>query len=101
MMAVFIAFHRSLMRARYSAGNPVLRSQSLAKITALESSSHTGEVLLHRPEVNSRTAPLWLFFSRSCSHPLSGDSQTVHVPSGDTKDSAREGTGIPNACVAI
>ena len=63
------------------------RPQSLAKMMAFESNSHTGDVLLQFPPVRSCTVPLVTLRSQICFGPLRADSNTAHRPSGELTES--------------
>jgi len=63
------------------------RPQSLAKMMAFESNSHTGDVLLQFPPVRSCTVPLVTLRSQICFGPLRADSNTAHLPSGELTES--------------
>jgi hypothetical protein len=79
--------------ARYSTGIPMPRPQSLAKIKARESLSHTGEELLQFPAATSCSLPLSVSRSQICLGPVSVDSKAVHFLSGDTTELSLEPPG--------
>ena len=73
--------------ARYSAGRPIPRSQSLAKTIAFESSSHAGEKLLQFPPVTGIAGPPPTRRTQICFDPRVRPVYTIHFPSGETSES--------------
>ena len=73
--------------ARYSAGRPIPRSQSLAKTIAFESSSHAGEKLLQFPPVTGIDGPPPTRRTQICFDPRVRPVYTIHFPSGETSES--------------
>src|ERR1700728_3867742 len=74
--------------ARYNAGNPIPRPQSLANTIALESNSQAGDSLLQFPPVSCRSAPVATLRSQICLGPLRSGSNAIHCPSHDGTESA-------------
>src|SRR5579862_3020839 len=72
------------MFARYNAGSPNARWQSLAKRSALESNSHTGAELLQFPPVRRISRPVDRSRSQMCVGPSWADSNAIHFPFGET-----------------
>ncbi len=60
--------------ARYNAGSPNARSQSLANRIAFESNSQAGEELLQLPPVKRLSCPLVRSRSHMCTGPSCADS---------------------------
>src|SRR5579862_4085816 len=71
------------MRARYRAGKPRPRSQSLAKTMALESNSQAGEKLLQAPPVSKVARDPSVGCSHTCFDPPRWTVKASHLPSGD------------------
>lgn len=87
-------------RARYSAGKPKARSQSLANRIDFESSAQVGDELLQFPPVNSISRPSERFRSQTCSGPFRVNVNTAHFPSGEaTGFVVSTGTGATCAVV--
>src|ERR1700723_2014605 len=93
--------HCPASRARYKAGNPNARPQSLAKRKAFESNSQAGEELLQLPPFRRLSAPLGRSRSHICVGPSRADSNAIHLPFGETAETAGSaGTDIAS-CVTV
>src|SRR5580700_7621934 len=87
-------------RARYSAGKPNARPQSLANRMDSESSAHAGDELLQFPPVNNISRPTARFRSQTCSGPFRVDVNAVHFPSGEVTGWV-ESTGNGATCTVV
>src|ERR1700730_5277655 len=73
--------------ARYNAGSPLARPQSLAKRRAFEFNSHVGDELLQFPPVRGVAFALATFRSQTCFGPVTVEVYAIQFPSGETTES--------------